>query len=58
MQIDFAVLESTFARLNKSATICAKELELNEVSRIFKSEVDQLFENMETIRPLLDPSMG
>jgi hypothetical protein len=42
----------------KSATICAKELELNEVSKVFKSEVETLCESMETLRPLLDPSMG
>lgn len=42
----------------KSATLCAKELELNEVSKVFKQEVEFLGETLETLRPLLDPSMG
>lgn len=37
--------------------ICAKELELNEVSKVFKAEVDKFQITMETLRPLLDPSM-
>ena len=34
--------------------ICSKELELNEVSKVFKSEVEEMQEGMETLRPLLD----
>lgn len=37
--------------------ICAKELELNEVSKVFKAEVDKFQITMETLRPLLDPAM-
>ena len=51
-------MESFYSKMQKSATICAKELELNEVSKIFKIEVENFQILMETLRPLLDPSMG
>ena len=51
-------MEQVFTKLFKSANICAKELELNEVSKVFKSEIEDLQGNMETLRPLLDPAMG
>ena len=51
-------MEVNFQKLNKAQMVCSKELELNEVSRIFKGEVETLQENMETLRPLLDPAMG
>ena len=47
-------METKIQKLAKSSMICSKELELNEVSKVFKSEVEELQEGMETLRPLLD----
>lgn len=58
LAVDFPHMEGFYQRMLKSATLCAKELELNEVSKVFKQEVEFLGETLETLRPLLDPSMG
>jgi dynein heavy chain len=48
-KIDIDDMASVIEKLAKSANLCAKELEANEVSRIFKTEIEKYKEVLLTL---------
>lgn len=58
LQLNYETLENHMNSMKKTSAQCAKDLETNEVCKVYRTEVSTFITYVDTIRPLLEPALG
>lgn len=51
-------MTDSIEKLHKSATICLKDMEINDMAKLFKSDIDSFKGILLVLTSLRDPALG